>query len=123
MLLSHADLPLAASSETQVGSPVQISVAARERFTTFFTFTILLISFLLISWHRWASVVIDGGREMNIPLRLLNGETIYSQAYYLYGPLAPYINAFLYMIFGVHLNTLYAAGFICSMLILIMVFQ
>jgi 4-amino-4-deoxy-L-arabinose transferase-like glycosyltransferase len=78
---------------------------------------------VLISWHRWGSVVIDGGREMNLPLRILNGETLYSEVYHLYGPFAPYFNAFLYMIFGVHLNTLYTAGLTCTILILLMVFE
>jgi len=40
-----------------------------------------------------ANPVIDGGREMNTPLRLLRGEMIYSEVYYLYGPVAPSFNA------------------------------
>ena len=60
---------------------------------------VLLILFAVmsaVSWQMWANPVIDGGREMNAPLRLLRGETIYSQVYYLYGPVAPLFNAFLY---------------------------
>ena len=75
-----------------------------------------------ISWHQWADLVIDGGREMNTPLRLLRGELIYSDVFYLYGPLAPYLNAALYAVFGVHLNTLYGAGTIASLLTLRLVF-
>ena len=126
MFQSSSTLPLEVSSESQIRSSHQESIAVHKRFAIVYAITVLLISFVslcLISWHRWASVVIDGGREMNLPLRLLNGETIYRDAYYLYGPLAPYINAFLYQIFGVHLNTLYAAGFACSLLILMIVFQ
>lgn len=126
MFQSPASLPPEVSSESQIRSPVQKSIAFPNRFASFYACTVLLISFVSLcffSWHRWASVVIDGGREMNLPLRLLHGDTLYSQAYYLYGPLAPYLNAFLYAIFGVHLNTLYAAGFVCSLLILLMVFK
>jgi hypothetical protein len=126
MLHSPASSSLEVSSESRIHSSHQESIAVDKRFAIFYSFTVLLISFVsfcFISWHRWASVVIDGGREMNLPWRLLNGETLYSEAYYLYGPLAPYINAFLYRVFGVHLNTLYAAGFICSLLILGIVFQ
>lgn len=118
MLKSHLGVPLEVS--------VQSNSASRRQFAIFTTFTVLLVSFLsvcLISWHRWGSVVIDGGREMNLPLRILNGETLYSEVYHLYGPFAPYFNALLYMIFGVHLNTLYAAGFTCTILILVMVFN
>lgn len=75
-----------------------------------------------ISWQQWADLVIDGGREMNTPLRLLGGEMIYSDVFYLYGPLAPYLNAALYAVFGVHLNTLYGAGTVASLLVLVLVF-
>lgn len=88
--------------------------------------TLTVIGFALlfvVSWQKWADLTIDGGREMNTPLRLLRGERIYSDVYYLYGPLAPYLNAGLYAVFGVHLNTLYAAGTIASLLVLALVFQ
>lgn len=86
---------------------------------------ILVVLFALmsaISWNAWANPVIDGGREMNTPLRLLHGEMLYSQVYYLYGPVAPYFNALLYKIFGVHLNVLYAAGLAGALLLVLMVF-
>jgi 4-amino-4-deoxy-L-arabinose transferase-like glycosyltransferase len=76
-----------------------------------------------ISSKEWADLAIDGGREMNTPLRLLRGELIYADVYYLYGPLAPYVNAALYAVFGVHLNTLYAAGTVASLLVLLLVFE
>jgi hypothetical protein len=76
-----------------------------------------------VSWQKWADLTIDGGREMNTPLRLLRGERIYSDVYYLYGPLAPYLNAALYAVFGVHLNILYAAGTIASLLVLVLIFR
>jgi hypothetical protein len=76
-----------------------------------------------ISWQTWANPVIDGGREMNTPLRLLRGEMLYSQAYYLYGPFAPFFNALLFKIFGIHLNVLYAAGLAGALLLILMVFH
>jgi hypothetical protein len=76
-----------------------------------------------ISWQTWANPVIDGGREMNTPLRLLRGETIYSQVYYLYGPVAPFFNALLFKVFGIHLNVLYAAGLAGALLLVLMVFH
>jgi 4-amino-4-deoxy-L-arabinose transferase-like glycosyltransferase len=88
--------------------------------------TLTAIGFALlfaVSWQKWADLTIDGGREMNTPLRLLRGELIYSDVYYLYGPLAPYVNTALYAVFGAHLNTLYAAGTIASLLVLVLVFQ
>ena len=76
-----------------------------------------------VSWQKWVNVVNDSGREMNLPLRLLQGERLYADVYYLYGPLAPYVNAFLYGSFKVHLNTLYAAGTVSSLLLLLVTFR
>ncbi len=87
---------------------------------------ILLILFAIVSaasWQMWANPVIDGGREMNAPLRLLRGEMLYSEVYYLYGPVAPAFNALLYGLFGIHLNTLYAAGILSSILLILVIFH
>jgi hypothetical protein len=83
---------------------------------------VLFAAMSVVSWHTWANPVIDSGREMNTPLRLLHGELLYSQVYYLYGPVAPYFNALLYKIFGIHLNVLYAAGLAASLLLVVTVF-
>jgi 4-amino-4-deoxy-L-arabinose transferase-like glycosyltransferase len=87
---------------------------------------ILLALFLVMSavtWQTWATPEVDSGREMHTKLRLLAGERLYGDAYYLYGPVAPSFNAALYKVFGPHLNTLYAAGLIGSLLLVLMVFQ
>jgi hypothetical protein len=78
----------------------------------------LLLLLTAASWHRWANIVVDAGLAMNQPLRLLHGERLYSGVYQLYGPLPPYICAWLYKLFGVSLNTLYATGFTCAALAL-----
>jgi hypothetical protein len=83
---------------------------------------ILFAAMTAVSWQRWANPVIDGGREMNTPLRLLNGEQIYSDVYYLYGPVAPFFNAFLYKIFGASLDTLYVAGIAGGLLMMLLIF-
>jgi len=44
--------------------------------------------------------LVDCGREMNQPLRLLNGERLYADIAHLYGPLSPYLNALLYRVFA-----------------------
>ena len=31
-----------------------------------------------VSWQKWADLAIDGGREMNTPVRLLHGEMLYT---------------------------------------------
>src|SRR5262249_8014714 len=51
---------------------------------------------LLVSWRRWISPIADTGREMDLPLRLVNGETLYRDAHYIYPPFSPYFNSLLY---------------------------
>ena len=81
---------------------------------------LILSSFLLlllVSWRRWTSLLVDTGREMDLPLRLLRGELLYRDIHYLYPPLSPYFNALLYRIFGVQLEVLNVSGVICSLVI------
>lgn len=62
------------------------------------------------TWGTWGSVTIDSGREMYVPLVLSQGKMLYRDISYQYPPLAPYFNAFLFRLFGVHLEVLYWAG-------------
>src|SRR5688500_15442275 len=101
-------------------------MVARQNQNNLTALAVICIVFAILcaaSWQKWASPVIDSGREMNLPLRLLNGESLYTQAYYLYGPLAPYLNALLFRIFGAHLNVLYVAGIVTSFLLVLLTYQ
>jgi hypothetical protein len=62
------------------------------------------------TWATWGDLTIDCGREMYVPVTLLEGKTLYRDVWYLYGPAAPYLNSFLFRVFGVHLSVLYWAG-------------
>jgi hypothetical protein len=85
------------------------------------TIIILFLVMLVASWQRWTQPLIDHGREMNLPARILAGERIYSDVQFLYGPFAPSFNALLYRVFGIHLSVLKAAGAVCAILILLMI--
>lgn len=84
---------------------------------------VLFIVMLAASWQRWTQPLIDHGREMNLPTRILAGERIYNDVQVLYGPFAPHFNALLYQIFGIHLSVLKAAGAVCAILILLMIYR
>jgi hypothetical protein len=76
------------------------------------------------SWGRLGSLLIDTGRELEVPRRILSGETLYSEIRYYWGPLAPYVNAALYAVFGVSSQVLataglFAAGLMCGSLFLL----
>ncbi len=78
---------------------------------------------LLVSWRRWTSPIADSGREMDLPLRLMNGETLYRDAHYIYPPFSPYFNSLLYRVFGAHLDVLQASGIVCAALITLLCYR
>jgi hypothetical protein len=82
-------------------------------------FAVMLIG----TWQRWAQPIVDHGREMNLPARILAGEQLYVDVQFLYGPFAPYFNAFLYRVFGLSLTVLQTAGAISGALILLMIYR
>jgi len=84
---------------------------------------LVFATMLAVSWRRWISPVADSGREMDLPLRLMNGELLYRDVHYLYPPLSPYFNSLLYRIFGAHLDVLQASSAICAVLIVWMCYR
>jgi hypothetical protein len=62
------------------------------------------------TWRTWGNPYVDSGREWELPRRLAEGALLYRDARFYYGPLAPYLNATLYELFGVHLDVLVCAG-------------
>jgi hypothetical protein len=86
---------------------------------------IIIVSFafaLAVSWERWGNPLVDCGREMNQPLRLARGESLYLDVRHIYGPLSPHINALLFELFGPSLGVLYADGIVSALLILALVY-
>ncbi|PKN53231.1 MAG: hypothetical protein CVU55_03200 [Deltaproteobacteria bacterium HGW-Deltaproteobacteria-13] len=68
---------------------------------------ILAGSFMLrLSWFKWPDLLIDYGRELYVPWQITQGKVLYADINHLYGPLAHYMNAFLFQIFGTGLSTL-----------------
>ena len=74
------------------------------------------------TWATWGSLTIDCGREMYVPAALAQGKTLYRDVWYMYGPVAPYFNAFLYRLFGIRLEVLYWAGSLSALASAILLF-
>jgi hypothetical protein len=110
--------------ETGPGASVPLDrrPAARSDLYAALALGALFLLMLAASWQRWTSPVIDHGREMNLPARILAGEQLYQDVQLLYGPFAPYFNALLYRLFGIHLTVLHASGIVCAALILAMIY-
>ncbi len=64
------------------------------------------IHMLRISWFKWPDVLIDYGRELYVPWQITQGKVLYADLNHLYGPLAHYLNALLFQIFGTGFSTL-----------------
>jgi hypothetical protein len=72
--------------------------------------TACVVQCLAVGWGRWGDILVDTGRELEWPRRILEREWLYADLRYNYGPLGPYLNAALYALFGVRLEVLAAAG-------------
>lgn len=72
---------------------------------------------LYSGWGRYGSILLDTGRELELPRRMLEGAALYSDLRWYYGPLAPWVNAALYRLFGPHLDVLATAGAVSAALL------
>ena len=79
---------------------------------------IVYVFFIVATWGKWGHVVSDSFREAIIPQALLEGKVFYSDITNLYSPLAYWLNASLFAVFGSSLNVLYFAGIVNSLIIL-----
>lgn len=63
------------------------------------------VSMAVISWQKWGDPIRDFGHELYIPWVLSHGKHLYKDIYSLfYGPLAYYLNGFLFKLFGTSIN-------------------
>ena len=62
------------------------------------------------TWGAWGNLTIDSGREMYVPVLLVEGKKLYRDVWFIHGPAGPYVNCVLFRLFGIHLEVLYWAG-------------
>ena len=77
---------------------------------------VLCITALYIYQGHYTDIMLDFGREVFYPQRILEGKVLYKDLFAIYGPFAYLFNALLYKFFGTNLSTLYAAGILSSLL-------
>ena len=75
------------------------------------------------TWGHWGDFQDDCGREVYVPAAILQGKLLYRDIWYMYGPLAPYLQAGLFRIFGVHMNVLYGLGLTLAIGLALTVFE
>ena len=82
-------------------------------FTTFGALLALVVLWaakVYTTWGAWGNLTIDSGHEMYVPALLAEGKMLYRDVWFLYGPVAPYFNGYLFRLFGMRLDVLYWAG-------------
>ncbi|MBF0424743.1 MAG: hypothetical protein HQL66_02860 [Magnetococcales bacterium] len=96
-----------------------IPAAARERpyLVPGLAFLVTGAAFVVlarISWLRWADPMVDFGRELYYPWRILHGEVLRRDLTQVYGPLSDYLNALWMFLGGESVHTLFVANFILA---------
>jgi hypothetical protein len=67
------------------------------------------------TWRTWPDVLIDFGRELYVPWRLVHGAALYRDLAYFNGPLSPTLNALWFWLLGSSLRTLE----VCNLVLLV----
>src|SRR5262245_13634601 len=65
---------------------------------------------LAVTWRRWPDVIVDFGRELYAPWRLVEGEVLYRDLAWFNGPLSVHWNALWFRLAGVGFGTLIAVN-------------
>jgi hypothetical protein len=114
--------PLTASRPIENrGQPSSAGRAADWRARAFIL--AVFIGFTIYTWEQWGDLRVDTGREMYVPAMLAQGKMLYRDLWYPYMPLAPYLEALFFRIFGVHLLVLYLSGLAITLGFALMLFE
>jgi hypothetical protein len=71
-----------------------------RKLTAFLLPMVAAAAALAATWKCWIDPLVDSGRELDVPWRLAQGERLYRDVTYYYGPLGPWINAAVLRLFG-----------------------
>ncbi len=51
-------------------------------------------------WRRWADLLVDYGNQLYVPWRIAEGDVLYRDLFYVFGPLSSYLHAGLFSLLG-----------------------
>lgn len=75
------------------------------------------------TWGATADCLVDFGRELYVPWQLSEGKVLYRDVAYFNGPLSPYVNALLFLIWGASVKTLFLANALILTIVLSLLFH
>lgn len=87
--------------------------------------TLLLLIFVFLCslfFAHQSNPIIDVGSEAYIPFQMLKGKILYKDIFVILPPLSYQLNSFLFLIFGASINTLYFAGSINALIIILAIY-
>lgn len=58
------------------------------------------VTLAIVSWQKWQDLIVDFGQQVYVPWQLAEGQILYRDIFYIYGPLSSYVHALLFKIFG-----------------------
>jgi 4-amino-4-deoxy-L-arabinose transferase-like glycosyltransferase len=102
--------------------PTTAERAAPDRWAAPVVIAIAALVMLRWSWGTWPDPIVDFGRELYVPWRLAEGETLYRDLAYFNGPLSPYVNATWFRLFGVSLRVLVCANIAITSALLVLLY-
>ena len=73
--------------------------------------------------EHFGDVLIDSSREVTVPMRINEGQRLYQDFHYEYGPLSPYLMAFLTKQFGDNLELFRIIGATNSIIVSLLIFS
>jgi len=85
-------------------------------------FVLNIILFLKFG-EKFGDIFIDSSREVTVPLRILDGQVLYKDFHYEYGPIVPYFLALICKIFGSGLDVFRIVGLTVSIAISVIIFK
>ena len=65
-----------------------------------------LLVMAVISWGKWMDILVDFSLQVYAPWQLSQGQVLYKDIVYIYGPLSAYMHSFLFMMFGPGISVL-----------------
>ncbi len=99
---------------------------AGEKKTVIAVIGVIAASFvylLSVSWFKWGDLIIDTSRECLVPYRVLRGEVLYKDIFYLFGLFPPHFVSFLYWIFGVNFAVLAWLGIVLTAAMSVIIYK
>jgi len=98
-------------------SDLTAPAASRDRntYAALLALVLLWAARVYSTWATWGNLSVDSGHEMYVPALLAEGKVLYRDVWFGFPPLAPYFNAVLFRVFGMHLNVLYWAGSLAAL--------